>query len=31
MFEGNNLPHELLITTTQKTKLKKCIRRLCVN
>ena len=22
MFEGNNLPHELLLTTTQKTKLR---------
>ena len=24
MFNGNNLPHELLLTTRQKTKLKKC-------
>ena len=22
MFDGNNLPHELLLTTTQKTKLR---------
>ena len=24
MFNGNNLPHELLLTTTQKNKTKKC-------
>ena len=24
MFNGNNLPHELLLTTRQKTKKKKC-------
>ena len=25
MFDGNDLPHELLLTTGQKTKAKKCI------
>ena len=25
MFNGNNLPHELLLTTKQKNKIKKCI------
>ena len=25
MFHGNNLPHELLLTTRQKNKAKKCI------
>ena len=24
MFDGNNLPHELLLTTRQKKKVKKC-------
>ena len=24
-FNGNNLPHELLLATRQKTKVKKCI------
>ena len=24
MFNGNNLPHELLLTTRQKNKIKKC-------
>ena len=25
MFDGNNLPHELLLTTRQKNKTKKCL------
>ena len=25
MFDGNNLPHELLLTTRQKNKANKCI------
>ena len=25
MFNGNNLPHELLLTERQKSKLRKCI------
>ena len=25
MFNGNNLPHELLLTTKQKNKIMKCI------
>ena len=25
MFNGNNLPHELLLTTKQKNKNKKCV------
>ena len=25
MFNGNNLPHEVLLTTKQKNKIKKCI------
>ena len=25
MFNGNDLPHELLLTTRQKNKIKKCI------
>ena len=27
MFNGNNLPHELLLTTRQTTKLRKCNRK----
>ena len=26
MFNGNNLPHELLLTTRQKNKNKKCVQ-----
>ena len=26
MFNGNNLPHELLLTTRQKNKRKKCFK-----
>ena len=26
MFNGNNLPHELLLTTRQKNKTKKCFK-----
>ena len=31
MFNGNNLPHELLLTTKQKNKIKKCIWKQYVN
>ena len=29
MFNGNNLPHELLLTTRQKTKLINAFKTLC--
>ena len=28
MFEGNNLPHELLLTTRQKTKLRNAFKNI---
>ena len=29
MFNGNNLPHELLLTTRQKTKLRNIFENIC--